>query len=78
MACPHVVELFPVASQLIADKMAASMEIKIEKLSSNNYFKWKEEIRFALMMRGLADALDENAAFKALEKAEKVMYLAHV
>ena len=47
--------------------MTSMPEIKIDKLTSENYFKWKGELKCALVLRGLWDAVEENAQYSALE-----------
>ena len=47
--------------------MTSMTEIKIDKLTSENYFKWKGELKCALVLRGLWDAVEENAQYSALQ-----------
>ena len=51
--------------------MASTTEIKIDKLTSDNYFKWKGELKCALCMRGLWDAVEENEQYEALQPAAR-------
>ena len=52
---------------------ATSMtEIKIDKLNSDNFYKWKSELKCALRLRGLWDAVEENERYEALDDAARL------
>jgi transposase InsO family protein len=47
------------------------MEIKIEKLTSSNYYKWKEDIKCALTIRDWWCAVVQSATFVALDPEQR-------
>ena len=51
--------------------MSTNVEIKIEKLNSNNYYKWKEDIKYALTIRDWWCAVQQTAEWAALDVEPK-------
>ena len=48
-----------------------STELKIEKLTEDNYFSWVVEAEAALSMKGMWSAVEEDDEFRELTTPEK-------